>query len=399
MIKKERAEVSKGSCETMKPWFDFMSTWNVPILEGVRGYYNTSGEGNKDFAGWWNTNTVWEKAGENWTRMMKGVSAKTGGLEEMSQALFKDMTAIHKWQDEWSESWIQLSRTAYEIGMESGMDDGIDVDHFFETLNSTGARLERALEEYLKDSPYSELAPVLSAGKKSMDAFSEEKKVARAVSKEWITTQRKIAKLCKTAVEEGVSASENMREGGKLPSMTVRQILLEYGLLTKKITKKLDIPDEIKITFEKRMDDSIHLTDKGMDSVLSWVEMTMKFNRAFFESTRKLFSFSNAHKLLTEENRFREGRNQYEAFIREIIRISEISDGISEWIAATAEFTKSGEAFSMNCLMPTCLPVSQPKQTEASEKKQYAAKTPGVENLDQIPADKNYADSFRQSNA
>lgn len=398
MIKKERTEASKASNDTMKAWFDLMSTWTQPALEGVRGYYNPSGEGNKDLAEWWNINADWEEASENWTRMLKGGSAKTGGLEDMSEFFLKHVAALHKFQDEWSDTWIQLSRTAYEIGVESGMDDGIDVDRFFDTLNSAGVRLERVLEDYLKDSSYPELAPVLSAGKTSMDAFSEEKKVATAVCKEWIITQRKIAKLCKTAVEEWGSALENMREDGKLPTTAVRQILVEYGVLMKKITKKLDIPDEIKDHFETRMDDGIHLNNRGLDSVLSWMEMTRKFNRAFFESTRKLFRFSNAHKLLTEGNVYQEGRNQYETFIREIIRNSEISEGMPEWIAATAEFSKLWQAFSMNCLMPACLPVFQPKPTETSDKKQYAAKTPGKIDPDQVPADKILADPFPQSN-
>lgn len=400
MIKNERAEAPTGSNDTMKPWFDFINTWNYPALEGVRGYYSPSGKG-EDVIGWWNIHPDWEKAGENWNRVLKGVSVKTGEMDEVSESFFKQMSALHNLQDEWSDSWIQLCRTAYEFGAESRINDDLNVDQFAETLNSVMPRLELALEEYLKDSPFSELAPVLPAVKKSMEAFSEEKKVATAVWKEWITTQRKIAKLCKTAVDEWVSALENVREGGQPPTTTVRQILVEYGLLIKEITKKLNIPHEIKTHIETLMDDRIHMNNKGLDSILSWTEMTVKFNRALFESTRELFSFSNGYKLLAEGNLFQEGRNQYDTFIRETIRNSEISDGMSEWMTATAEFTKSCQAFSMNCLMPFCLPVSrpkQPKQTEASDKMPYADKTPAMENFDQIQADKKYADSFRQSN-
>lgn len=388
MIKKERTEASQGSNDAMKPWFDFMFTWNQPALEGVRGYYNPSGNGHKDVIEWWSIPADWGKAGENWNRVLEGVSVKTGGMDEMGEAFFKNMTALHHVQDEWLDSWIQLFRTAYETGVESGMDEDVHVDDFLNTLNSAGDRVELALEEYLKDSPFSELAPVLPAVKKSMEAFSEEKKAAAAVWKEWITTQRKTARLCKTAVEEWISALESVREGGQPPTMAVRQILMEYGVLMKKITKKLNLSNEITTHFETRVDDSIHLNNKGLDSISSWTEMTMKFNRALFESTRKLFSFSNGQKLLADGNLFQEGRNQFETFIREIIRNSEISDGMSEWMTATAEFTKSCQAFSMHCLMPTCPPVFQPKQTEASEKKQYAAKTPEKKNLDPIPADK-----------
>jgi hypothetical protein len=265
-------------------WSDAMNSWTKTAEGMSEGFKSNNG------FKWWGS---WSETGKIFAEMMETLPLPYEPMKNMNESLRENVRAYRTICDNCMKNAVNIVREGYRLDVKIIAGEEPETDAFFEALNCAYDDIACTMADTLKESPLKGVKDINEAIKKSLDTFSDERNTARAVFKEMMNFNAKMAKLSLSAMKEATNALNDVKEKGTVSLEAQKDMMEAWG---ESLKRTMDIfgflPPGLAPECKDSLDNSVCIAAKNLDVITAWLEINLKSSQAIARSGDNIRKFS-----------------------------------------------------------------------------------------------------------
>lgn len=326
--------------DAFKTWSEAVSSWT----EGMSDIFKSQG-GNGNGFRFWGYMGDWVMTEARLAEMVKNISVPYETVK-MDESLTKTMDSYQKICDTCLRNMVSI----YDLNMKSITEEETGTDKFFETLWNAYNNMSATVVEVSKDTPFEKIKEIDDAVKESLDAFSDERTMARGLFKELVEFSKKIAGLSVSAASESLNVLTDVKEAGTISSDAYKDMLDVYGETLKRSLEIVDIPEPLLPEIKDAVDETVSLSAKNLDVFNCWMEINLKLGQAVgkFAEEFKTFAEDTLKKdeIPAQEDILESWSKTYGRALRILIEGTHFNGSVPKFMDICTDYMKSVSEYS-----------------------------------------------------
>jgi len=331
--------------DAFRTWSEAAISWTEGITEALN--HNGNGNGFK----FWGYMGDWIMTEARLTEMIKNFSVSYETVN-MNETLTKSMDSYQKICDSYARNMASIVKEGYQLDMKSVTK--AETDKFFDIIMDAYNDMAATVVEVSKDTPFEKIKEIDDAVRKSLDALSDERNMARGLFRELAEFSAKITDLSASAVNESLSTFTDVKENGSISSDAYKDMLDVFGKTLKRSMEIIDIPEPLLPEYKDAVDETISLSAKSLDVFNCWLEIVLKSGGAVgkFAEEFKTFAEDAAKEgeIPAQEDVLKGWSEIYGKATRTLIEESNFNGSIPKFIGICTDYMKSVNEYYRNMM-------------------------------------------------